>query len=76
MSLEKRIERLEQDQGGPVCSTCGHSKGERIKEVNFTTLKPGEKEKLGPNRCPDCGARLYFLIGYPDGDPSSGGNNK
>ena len=63
MSLEKRIENLEQEQGGPVCPTCQHSKGERIKEIEFNVLKPREKEKLGPERCPDCGALLYFLIG-------------
>ncbi len=63
MSIEKRIERLEQEQGGSVCPICGHSKGQRIKEIKFTVLKPGEKEKLGPERCHDCGALLHFLIG-------------
>lgn len=63
MSIEKRITRLEQEQGGIMCHTCGHSKGGRIKEFKFIGLKPGENEKLGPERCPDCGALLYFLIG-------------
>ena len=62
-NLQKRIERLEQEQGGSVCPICGHSKGEQIKEIKFIVSKPGEKEKFGPKRCPDCGALLYFIIG-------------
>ncbi len=63
MSIEKRIERLEQEQGGPMCPKCGYSKGELIKENKFTVSKPGEREKLGPERCPGCGRLLNFLIG-------------
>ena len=73
MSIEKRIERLEQEQGGSVCPICGHSKGERIKEIKFTVLSPGEKEKLGPERCLGCGRLLNFLIGKTK---RSGGNNQ
>ncbi len=72
-NLGKRIERLEQKQGGSVCPTCGHSKGERI-EVEFIELKPGEKERSGPDRCPDCGALLYFIIGK--GYQAEGGSNQ
>jgi hypothetical protein len=62
-NLEKRIERLEQEQGGSVCPICGHSKGERIKEVKFIVSKFGEKEELGPERCPGCSRLLRFIIG-------------
>ncbi len=64
MGIEKRIERLEQEQGGPVCPTCGYSKGERI-ECEIIMRKPGEKEgELGPERCPDYGrGTVVFVIG-------------
>ena len=63
ISLEMRIERLEQEKGGPVCPVCNHAKGEPIKEVRFIFSKTGEINDLGPERCPGCGRLLVFTIG-------------